>query len=227
MSQVLFDNKNIEYGVRLLVACICGAIIGVERYKRSKGAGIRTHMLVALGAALFTIISKYGFEDVVCLENIQADAARVASNIVTGVSFLGAGLIFVRGDKVQGLTTAAGIWVTAAVGLTIGCGMCTTGFFCACFILVTQIIFHHGFFKGMENYSHSRVVISVENNDEILLKLKQLFQNKRITIEESHVKRHRNAVLTYTMDISMPVGILPLDVLKIMQECKEIKSIGL
>lgn len=82
-------------------------------------------------------------------------------------------------------------------------------------------------FKGMENYSHSRVVISVENNDEILLKLKQLFQNKRITIEESHVKRHRNAVLTYTMDISMPVGILPLDVLKIMQECKEIKSIGL
>ena len=77
MSQVLFDNKNIEYGVRLLVACICGAIIGVERYKRSKGAGIRTHMLVALGAALFTIISKYGFEDVVCLENIQADAARV------------------------------------------------------------------------------------------------------------------------------------------------------
>ena len=101
MSQVLFDNKNIEYGVRLLVACICGAIIGVERYKRSKGAGIRTHMLVALGAALFTIISKYGFEDVVCLENIQADAARVASNIVTGVSFLGAGLIFVRGDKVQ------------------------------------------------------------------------------------------------------------------------------
>ena len=170
MSQVLFDNKNIEYGVRLLVACICGAIIGVERYKRSKGAGIRTHMLVALGAALFTIISKYGFEDVVCLENIQADAARVASNIVTGVSFLGAGLIFVRGDKVQGLTTAAGIWVTAAVGLTIGCGMYTTGFFCACFILVTQIIFHHGFFKGMENYSHSRVVISVENNDEILLK---------------------------------------------------------
>ena len=227
MSQVLFDNKNIEYGVRLLVACICGAIIGVERYKRSKGAGIRTHMLVALGAALFTIISKYGFEDVVCLENIQADAARVASNIVTGVSFLGAGLIFVRGDKVQGLTTAAGIWVTAAVGLTIGCGMYTTGFFCACFILVTQIIFHHGFFKGMENYSHSRVVISVENNDEILLKLKQLFQNNRITIEESHVKRHRNAVLTYTMDISMPVGILPLDVLKIMQECKEIKSIGL
>ena len=149
MSQVLFDNKNIEYGVRLLVACICGAIIGVERYKRSKGAGIRTHMLVALGAALFTIISKYGFEDVVGLENIQADAARVASNIVTGVSFLGAGLIFVRGDKVQGLTTAAGIWVTAAVGLTIGCGMYTTGFFCACFILMIQIILHHGFFTEM------------------------------------------------------------------------------
>ena len=80
----------------------------------------------------------------------------------------------------------------------------------------------------MENYSHSRVVISVENNDEISFKIRNsLFQNKRITIEESHVKRHRNAVLTYTMDISMPVGILPLDVLKIMQECKEIKSIGL
>lgn len=148
MSQVLFDNKNIEYGVRLLVACICGAIIGVERYKRSKGAGIRTHMLVALGAALFTIISKYGFEDVVCLENIQADAARVASNIVTGVSFLGAGLIFVRGDKVRGSDNCS--W-----NLGYGCSRSNhwlwnvyDRFFCACFILVTQIIFHHGFLRN-------------------------------------------------------------------------------
>lgn len=70
----------------MLVACICGAIIGVERYKRSKGAGIRTHMLVALGAALFTIISKYGFEDVVCLENIR-QSSQSASNIVTGSKF--------------------------------------------------------------------------------------------------------------------------------------------
>lgn len=113
------------------VACCMYMWSHYRRWKiqKKQRSGYTYTYACCIRSSTFTIISKYGFEDVVCLENIQADAARVASNIVTGVSFLGAGLIFVRGDKVQGLTTAAGIWVTAAVGLTIGCGMYTTGFF--------------------------------------------------------------------------------------------------
>ena len=101
-----------ELGVALLLA---GAI-GLEREIRGKDAGLRTHTLVGVGAALFMLVSKYGFTDVLEKGLIVLDPSRMAAQVVSGVGFLGAGLIFVRRDSVRGLTTAAGIWVTAAVG---------------------------------------------------------------------------------------------------------------
>jgi putative Mg2+ transporter-C (MgtC) family protein len=108
-----------ELGLALLLS----TCIGVEREIRQKNAGLRTHTLVGLGAALFMLISKYGFNDVVVKGLIVADPSRVAAQIVSGVGFLGAGLIFVRRDSVRGLTTAASIWVTAAVGAAAGAGL--------------------------------------------------------------------------------------------------------
>jgi putative Mg2+ transporter-C (MgtC) family protein len=101
-----------ELGLALLLS----AIIGVEREIRQKSAGLRTHTLVGVGAALFMLISKYGFMDVVAYGRITLDLSRVAAQIVSGIGFLGAGLIFVRRDAVRGLTSAAGVWMTAAVG---------------------------------------------------------------------------------------------------------------
>jgi putative Mg2+ transporter-C (MgtC) family protein len=108
-----------ELGVALLLA---GAI-GLEREIRGKDAGLRTHTLVGVGAALFMLVSKYGFTDVLEKGLIVLDPSRMAAQIVSGVGFLGAGLIFVRRDSVRGLTTAAGIWVTAAVGSAAGAGL--------------------------------------------------------------------------------------------------------
>ena len=85
-----------DYLIRIVVACLCGGLVGLERTKRLKEAGIRTHIIVALGATLIMVISKYGFSDVV-----GADASRIASNVITGISFLGAGVIFVRGGSVK------------------------------------------------------------------------------------------------------------------------------
>jgi putative Mg2+ transporter-C (MgtC) family protein len=101
-----------ELGLALLLS----ALIGIEREVRQKNAGLRTHTLVGVGAALFMLISKYGFTDVLEPGRVVLDPSRVAAQIVTGVGFLGAGLIFVRRDSVRGLTTAAAIWITAAVG---------------------------------------------------------------------------------------------------------------
>ena len=112
--------------LRLFASLLCGAVVGFERKRRAKKAGIRTHCLVALGAAIFGIISKYGFLDLIS-EGSSADIARVAANVVTGVSFLGAGVIFLRNRSVLGLTTAAGIWSVSAVGLAFGCGLYTVG----------------------------------------------------------------------------------------------------
>lgn len=124
----MFDNIILESTLRLVVALLLGGIIGLEREYRSKDAGFRTHFLVAVGAALFTILSQYGFDDQV------KDCSRVAAQIVSGIGFLGAGLIVFQKNVVRGLTTAAGLWVTAAIGMACGVGM----YWCA--IIVTVLI---------------------------------------------------------------------------------------
>jgi putative Mg2+ transporter-C (MgtC) family protein len=98
-------------------------LIGLEREVRQKAAGLRTHTLVGTGAALFLLVSKYGFNDVLVSGRVILDPSRVAAGIVTGIGFIGGGLIFVRRDAVQGLTTAAIVWVTAAIGMACGAGL--------------------------------------------------------------------------------------------------------
>ena len=108
-----------ELGLALLLS----ACIGLEREIRQKNAGLRTHTLVGLGAALFMLVSKYGFSDVIETGRIILDPSRMAAQIVSGIGFIGAGLIFVRRDSVRGLTTAASVWLTAAVGCAAGAGL--------------------------------------------------------------------------------------------------------
>ncbi|MGH3277888.1 MAG: MgtC/SapB family protein [Trebonia sp.] len=104
-------------------ALVLSACIGVEREIHQKNAGLRTHTLVGLGAALFMLVSKYGFNDVLHPGAIIVDPSRMAAQIVSGIGFIGAGLIFVRRDSVRGLTTAASVWVTAAIGAAAGAGL--------------------------------------------------------------------------------------------------------
>ncbi|MFC6932417.1 MgtC/SapB family protein [Actinomadura yumaensis] len=106
----------------LLLALVLSAAIGLERGLRNKSAGLRTHTLVGVGAALFMLVSKYGFDNVPG-QNVAFDPSRVAAQIVSGIGFIGGGLIFVRRDAVRGLTTAAVVWVTAAVGMAAGGGL--------------------------------------------------------------------------------------------------------
>jgi putative Mg2+ transporter-C (MgtC) family protein len=106
----------------LALAFALSSLIGVEREWRQKSAGLRTHTLVGVGAALFLLVSKYGFSDVLG-SHVVLDPSRVAAQIVTGIGFIGGGLIFVRGDAVRGLTTAAIVWVTAAIGMACGAGL--------------------------------------------------------------------------------------------------------
>jgi putative Mg2+ transporter-C (MgtC) family protein len=117
------DGQGWLQAAELGVALLLSAAIGLEREVRHKDAGLRTHTLVGIGAALFVLISKYGFTDVLERGLVVLDPSRMAAQIVSGVGFLGAGLIFVRRDSVRGLTTAASIWVTAAVGSAAGAGL--------------------------------------------------------------------------------------------------------
>jgi putative Mg2+ transporter-C (MgtC) family protein len=107
--------------VHLLLAFVLASIVGLERQRKLKSAGLRTHALVGLGAALFTLVSAYGFSGVVGAD-VVLDPSRIAAQIVSGIGFLGAGVIFVRQNAVSGLTTAASIWVTASIGMACGAG---------------------------------------------------------------------------------------------------------
>jgi putative Mg2+ transporter-C (MgtC) family protein len=114
-----------EMFLRLGLAAVLGAAIGLERELRDREAGLRTHMVVAMGSALFTIMSAYGFRDVLSGGNallVRTDPTRIAAQIVTGIGFLGAGAIIRQGFSVRGLTTAATLWLTAAIGLAAGAG---------------------------------------------------------------------------------------------------------
>lgn len=131
----------LQLSIRLLIAGLLGAIIGYERELRSKGAGIRTHVLVALGSALFMIISQYGFANAA-----RFDAARVAAGVVGGLGFLGGGIIM-KTKRVSGLTTAAGLWVTGAIGLSAGCGLYELAALCGFLVLLCMEALHFYNFK--------------------------------------------------------------------------------
>jgi putative Mg2+ transporter-C (MgtC) family protein len=115
--------------LRLVLAAVFGGAIGLEREFREREAGLRTHMLVSVGSALFTITSAYGFRDFLVQGGavVRADPSRVAAQIVTGIGFLGAGAIIRQGLSVRGLTTAATLWVVAAIGLAVGSGYYSAG----------------------------------------------------------------------------------------------------
>lgn len=115
--------------LRITLAGILGGLIGLERQLRAKEAGLRTHILVGIGSAMFMIVSKYGFEDLLVLEHVSFDPSRVAAQVVSGMGFLGAGTIMIQKQMVKGLTTAAGMWVTAAIGLVIGSGLYEIGIY--------------------------------------------------------------------------------------------------
>lgn len=199
-SELISDIADNGYLIlRMLISSVCGIFIGFERSRRQKDAGIRTHMIVALGAALAMIVSKYGFFDLLQFEGLRADASRIASNVITGVGFLGAGVIFVKDVSIKGLTTAAGIWTTASVGLAIGAGMYTVGIGATLLMIVFQLLFHR-FFRRLENTVNEFTVVIKDNSDAIK-NFRNMLEANKVLIE--NCKMTRNPDSTVILDITI------------------------
>lgn len=172
---------------RCVLAAFCGALIGFERKNRLKEAGLRTHLIVALGSALMMVVSKYGFFDLLRYANelgveVKLDPSRLASNIITGIGFLGAGTIFVRKQVINGLTTAAGLWATAGIGMAIGAGMYTVGISITIIQFFSQIVLH----KNLKFLRHpataDTIVMTVENGPEAVKNIKKVFEELDIEV---------------------------------------------
>lgn len=141
--------------IAIVLACLCGLAIGYERKSRNKQAGIKTHVIVALTSALMMIISKEAF-----LDTSDYDTARVAAQVVSGISFIGGGIIFMRDKKISGITTAAGIWATAGIGLAIGGGMWIFGVVCATVVVIIQMLTHESPIKVQSRQVSIHCIVS-------------------------------------------------------------------
>jgi putative Mg2+ transporter-C (MgtC) family protein len=140
MSISEVGGQGVKQFVELGTAFLLSAAIGLEREMRQKSAGLRTYTVVGTSAALFLLISKYGFTDVLAAGTVVLDPSRVAAQIVSGIGFIGGGIIFVQGERVRGLTTAATVWLVTAVGMACGAGLpmlalaVTIGYFIVAFV---------------------------------------------------------------------------------------------
>ena len=176
-----------EFVLRLFVAAMLGGVIGLEREYRAKEAGFRTHFLVALGSGLFMILSQFGFDDVLAhYEQVSLDPSRIASQVVTGIGFIGAGTIIFQKHVVRGLTTAAGLWVTSAIGMTAGAGMyvlsiATTVLVLLCLEALYFILQHF----GTRNITVTFSTPKEENIQPVLQRLR----DKEITIDSYEMTR--------------------------------------
>lgn len=222
--------QNLDFFIRILVAGLCGFVLGVERSRRFKEAGVRTHMIVCCGAALVMIVSKYGFADLTSATGEAfngtrgADPARLAAQVVSGVGFLGAGMIFKNGGSVTGLTTAAGIWAAAGIGLAIGSGMYAVGILVTIAIASIQMLMHIVTI-GADAYKHCNIDILVENLFDFDQKFKDLMKQYGATLVEFRVTREVNGI-RYNATLKSKKAITSDDITAVLADNVEVIEIS-
>ena len=222
--------QTLEFFLRIIIAGIFGATIGFERTRRFKEAGIRTHVIVCTASALMMLVSKYGFVDFpapggLFTEMRPADPARIAAQVVTGISFLGAGVIFKNGSTVKGLTTAAGIWATAGIGLAVGAGMYWLGLFTTLLVAVIQIVMHR-FTVGADSYNTSKLRLKVKDDGGFPPHLQERLKMWRAKAVNVRMSRGDNGVVSYELTLRTQRDITPEDLLSFSREHEEILEIS-
>lgn len=175
-----------DFVLRLFLAGILGAVIGLDREYRAKEAGYRTHFLVSLGSALIMIVSQFGFQDIILEHSVTLDPSRVAAQVVSGIGFIGAGTIIIQKQFVRGLTTAAGIWATAGIGLAIGAGMYGIGIAATILTLIGLELLSH-IFKSL-GLKSSLIVFSTTEKD-VIKKIAPVINQKGYMIVSYELKK--------------------------------------
>ncbi len=215
--------EQLELILRLFVASICGAAIGLERENHMKTAGIRTHLIVSLASALMMVVSKYGFFDLV-EKGLNYDASRIAAGVVTAVGFLGAGVIFVRKQNVSGITTSAGIWATVGVGIAIGAGMYLIGAVTTAMIILVHLVLQHKSKLIKETMTeHITLVLSSEENiDDIL---SSVFTTRNIDIINLKIKRLKEDKFELRLFVKYPDSYEIVDITQLLKDVPNIIEI--
>ena len=198
-----------EFFLRIVLASVCGILIGFERSKRLKEAGVRTHCMVEAGVYL------YGTKG--------ADASRIASQVVSGVGFLGAGVIFRTGVSIKGLTTAAGLWTTSAVGLALGAGMYIIGITGTLLIVLEQFLMHR-FHFGNDAYTMQEIKVRFRDSLEFRDYLFRLLQERGGSICNCAVNKTGDGDVAYTLTVRVKEPISAQELQGLMDRHEQISS---
>lgn len=223
--------QELDFFLRILIAAFCGLALGTERSRRFKEAGVRTHMIVCCAAALIMIISKYGFSDMILPDGSHypgansTDPARLAAQVISGVGFLGAGMIFQHGASIRGLTTAAGIWATAGIGLALGAGMIWIGIFSTVLIAITQILMHR-IKIGSDSYKSCNLEILAVNTSEFHGIFNALVKSLDAQIVECRITREEDNCIRYNANLKAKNGITPEDINNFLGENQDVRSVS-
>lgn len=208
---------NLEFFIRILLSAVLGALVGLERTKRQKEAGIRTHCIIACAAAVFMILSKYAFVDPAdVLGSRGADGARIAAQVVSGISFLGAGVIFKNGNSIRGLTTAAGIWATSAIGMAIGAGMYWVGLITTVIMMVAQVMLHRFPVAGDAAVTQE-LAVSMADTPELHQALTRLLNDHGGCVTDSALSRD-DVHIAMELTVRLAEPITYEEALRFMQE---------
>ena len=215
VTLTVFDN--LEFFIRILLSAVLGALVGLERTKRQKEAGIRTHCIIACAAAVFMILSKYAFVDPAsALGTRGVDGARIAAQVVSGISFLGAGVIFKNGNSIRGLTTAAGIWATSAIGMAIGAGMYWVGLITTAIMMVAQVVLHRFPVAGDAAVTQE-LAVYMTDTPELHQALNQLLDSHGGNVTDSALSRD-DTHITMELTVRLAEPITYEEALRFMQE---------
>lgn len=228
MKEFLTETLQLQFVFRIFFAGICGMIIGFERKNRSKEAGIRTHFVVACGAALMMVVSKYAFFDVISKGiyegvEVRLDPSRIASTIASGIGFLGAGMIFVHRNTITGLTTAAGIWATSGVGMAIGAGLYSIGICATILILLAQIILHKNF-RWIRVPKVKVLVIRGVNEENFQEGITKKLEELSVSIRDVSIDSDEENNRKYTFNIEIPYDITEESIVSVLPYNISLKS---
>lgn len=191
-------NNWSEILVRLSLAALFGAIIGLERERKNWAAGLRTHMLVCVSSALTMIVSAYGFRDILGTANIVLDPSRIAAQVISGIGFIGAGtILFLKQGVIKGLTTAAGLWTVAAIGLATGSGMYFAASAATTLALVILLILQPIERKFSDRFKQKslRITTTIENNPVEIITT--FFENRDLKISSCSIEKTDNACVIF------------------------------
>ena len=212
------------YFFRLILACVCGAAIGIERQQHAKLAGTRTHIMIALATALMMIVSKYGFFDVAGMPGVSIDVSRVAAGIISGIGILGGGIIITgRQGYVSGITTVVGLWATLGIGMAIGAGMYALGVGTTLLILALQWLLHKKLWI-VKQPIRAQVRFRLDSSRQAFEKISTELGKYKISMYQIKLDRKHSGDFQLRCLLIIPANFSREDIVSIFAEMEELET---